>query len=117
MNDLPILTDPALAALPGVRHGFFTRQGGVSAGLYASLNVGLGSKDDPAAVRRNRARIAAHFGVAEDRLLTAYQIHSDKVFTVQGPWAQGLGGDARPEGEALKARLAHWRTKLAALPL
>lgn len=96
MSQLPVLTDPVLAALPGVRHAFFTRQGGVSTGLYSSLNVGLGSRDDPAAVRENRARVAAHFGVAEARLLSAYQIHSDTVFKVEGPW-----GDMRPEGDGV----------------
>lgn len=96
MADLPALTDPALAALPGVRHAFFTRQGGVSAGLYASLNVGLGSKDDPAAVVENRRRAAAHFAAPADHLLTGFQIHSDVVFTVDAPW-----GDARPEGDGV----------------
>ncbi len=57
----PVTAD-SLAALPGVAHGFFTRAGGVSQGGYASLNCGLGSQDDPEAVRENRARVAAHVG-------------------------------------------------------
>ena len=58
MTDLKI-DAPSLAALPGIRHGFFTRQGGVSGGIYASLNGGVGSSDDPDHVRENRARMAA----------------------------------------------------------
>jgi YfiH family protein len=85
-----------LAALPGVRHGFFTRTGGVSSGLYASLNTGLGSKDDPEAVRENRRRVALWFGAEPDHLLTAYQIHSATVFEAVGPWA-----DTRPEGDGV----------------
>src|SRR5688500_13207857 len=96
MAELPVLTDPALAALPGVRHAFFTRQGGVSGGLYSSLNVGLGSRDAPAAVVENRRRAAAHFEVEPDHLLTGFQIHSDVVFTVDGPWS-----DVRPEGDGV----------------
>jgi copper oxidase (laccase) domain-containing protein len=52
----------SLSILPGIRHGFFTRQGGTSRGLYASLNCGAGSKDDPVAVIENRSRIAQHLG-------------------------------------------------------
>jgi len=80
---LRVLTSPLLE-LPGVRHGFFTRQGGVSQGIYASLNVGLGSRDDPAAVRENRRRAGAHFGATE--ILTAYQIHSATAVAADGPW-------------------------------
>ena len=63
MSDVPMLTSPLLAALPGVRHAFFTRQGGVSEGVYASLNVGRGSGDDPAHVAENRRRAAGALGV------------------------------------------------------
>jgi len=73
VSELPVLTSPLLD-LPGVRHACFTRQGGVSEGIYAGLNVGLGSRDDPAAVRENRRRAATHFGAGP--LLTAYQVHS-----------------------------------------
>ena len=70
-----------LAALPGIRHGFFTRTGGVSAGIYASLNGGIGSRDAAAQVAENRARMAAALGVRPERLLTAYQTHSADVVT------------------------------------
>jgi YfiH family protein len=83
---LPILTSPLLD-LPGVRHAFFTRQGGVSQGIYASLNVGAGSGDDPAAVAENRRRAAAHFGA--EALVTAYQVHSAIALVADGPWPAG----------------------------
>jgi len=82
---LPVLTSKLLD-LPGVRHAFFTRQGGVSTGVYASLNVGVGSKDDPEAVRENRRRAADHLG---GELVTAYQVHSATAFAVGGPWPDG----------------------------
>ncbi|RAK57988.1 peptidoglycan editing factor PgeF [Phenylobacterium deserti] len=85
MSDLPVLTSPLLD-LPGIRHAFFTRQGGVSEGIYASLNVGSGSKDDPAAVMENRVRAGVHMGGA---LVTAYQVHSATVLVADGPWPAG----------------------------
>ena len=85
MADLPVLTSNLLD-LPGIRHAFFTRQGGVSQGLYASLNVGVGSNDDPDAVSENRRRAAAHLG---GELVTAYQVHSASVFVADGPWPAG----------------------------
>ncbi|WP_337187672.1 peptidoglycan editing factor PgeF [Phenylobacterium sp.] len=91
MSALPVLTSPRLV-LPGVRHAFFTRQGGVSQGIYASLNVGVGSSDDPHAVAENRRRAAEHLG---GTLVTAYQVHSATAFAVSGPWADRPGeGDA-----------------------
>ena len=76
VSDLPVLQSPLLAAIPGVRHAFFTRQGGVSAGIYASLNVGRGSNDDPAAVEENRRRCAEYLGFEEAALSTCYQSHT-----------------------------------------
>jgi hypothetical protein len=86
MTGLPVLTSKRLDA-PGVRHAFFTRRGGVSEGIYASLNVGLGSKDDPDAVIENRARCAAHFGA--ETIVTAYQVHSATALVADGPWPAG----------------------------
>lgn len=80
------LEHDALAASGAVRHGFFTRAGGVSSGLYASLNCGYGSNDDPEAVRENRGRAAAAFGRSADDLCTAYQVHSDQVVAVETVW-------------------------------
>lgn len=90
------LTHPLLD-LPGVRHAFFTRRGGVSTGIYDSLNTGQGSSDDPQAIAENRRRCAAVFGAEPDHLFTAYQIHSAIVRVVESPWAE------RPEGDAVVA--------------
>lgn len=89
------LTSPFLD-LPGIRHAFFTRQGGVSTGIYDSLNVGRGSGDEPADVAENRRRAAAHFGLPVSALSTCYQIHSATALVTDRPW-----GDERPEGDAV----------------
>ena len=83
------LTSPVLSGMAGVVHGFFGRQGGVSDGVYASLNCGYGSSDDPERVRENRRRVAARLGTREERLITVYQIHSADVVTVDAPWSRG----------------------------
>lgn len=83
-----------LAGLPGIAHGFFTRDGGVSEGLYASLNVGLGSADARDAVIENRARVARALGVADHALAMPYQIHSPDVVVVEEPWPHGEGSRA-----------------------
>jgi polyphenol oxidase len=87
--------------LPGIRHAFFTREGGVSGGLYASLNGGQGSSDQPEAVVENRARMAAHLGVAEERLLSVYQIHSPDVAIVKAAWKR----EDRPKADAMVTNL------------
>ena len=74
--DLSPITASSLSAVPGVGHGFFTRAGGMSTGLYRGLNCGLGSKDDPAAILENRARVARALGATDERVLTLYQVHS-----------------------------------------
>jgi hypothetical protein len=80
----------------GVRHAFFTRNGGVSTGLYDSLNVGRGSRDDAAAVEENRRRCAAHLGATEAKLSTCYQSHSALALVTQ----TGFGED-RPKGDGV----------------
>lgn len=85
-----------LARVGAVRHGFFGRQGGVSTGIYASLNAGPGSSDDPAHVAENRARIAAAVGVAPERLLSLHQVHSAIAVRVEAPWT-----GPRPQADAL----------------
>jgi len=84
----------------GIRHGFFTRQGGVSSGLYASLNGGIGSQDSAANIAENRARMAAAIGVASDRLVTAYQVHSPHVVIAESTWRQ----ETRPRADAIVTR-------------
>jgi len=93
---LSVIQSPRLAGLPGVRHAFFTRQGGVSTGIYEGLNVGRGSNDAPADVVENRRRAAAWFGAPAEALNTCYQIHSARAVVAQGPW-----GAERPEGDAV----------------
>ncbi len=87
-------------ALPGISHAFFTREGGVSGGFYASLNGGIGSHDSSADVAENRARMAAALGVEPRRLLTAYQIHSPHVVVAETPWSL----DARPRADGIVTR-------------
>ena len=89
-----------LESCNGIRHGFFTRQGGVSKGMYGSLNCGLGSRDDAESVRQNRALVAETLGVPAGRLLTLYQIHSATAVIVDKPW----------NGEAAKADALVTRT-------
>ena len=96
-DDRNVASRLALSALAGIRHAFFTRQGGVSTGIYASLNGGVGSDDAPANVAENRARMAEAVGVAPDHLLTCYQIHSPEVVTAMRPWAP----EARPRADAI----------------
>ncbi|MEO1472221.1 MAG: peptidoglycan editing factor PgeF [Pseudomonadota bacterium] len=86
----PITSD----LLPGIRHGFFTRTGGVSEGIYASLNGGQGSADTAEAVAQNRGRIAAHLGARH--LVSVSQVHSADVHAVTGPWT-----GERPSGDAM----------------
>jgi polyphenol oxidase len=95
------MTEPlqahALARLNGIRHAFFTRAGGVSGGVYASLNAGVGSDDEPRNVAENRARMATALGVTPAHFLTCYQIHSPDVAVAVKPW----GADARPRADAI----------------
>lgn len=89
------LTSPILTERAELRHGFFTRQGGVSEGIYASLNCGLGSQDNPEAVAENRRLAAEQLGASSDCLLTCYQFHSTDVARVKHPW--GPAGPQRAD--------------------
>ena len=80
------LTAALLSDTGSVAHAFFTRRGGVSTGLYGSLNVGFGSRDSAADVAENRTRCMAVFGLEATRLATAYQVHGTDVREVRGPW-------------------------------
>ncbi len=83
-----------LASIEGVRHGFFTRRGGVSEGLYESLNCGPGSDDLAENVTENRARAMARLGATPESLCTLYQIHGNRVIVAEAPWPMGSGARA-----------------------
>ena len=83
-----MLIHDTFTAIDGVRHGFFTREGGVSEGLYASLNCGLGSGDNTDKVATNRGRVVAAMDLQPHALVTAYQIHSPTVVEVDTPWTR-----------------------------
>ena len=85
MNMLGALADAA-GADPGIRHAFFTRRGGVSGGVFASLNCGFGSRDEPGNVERNRAIAADRLGLAPDRLVSCHQVHGAAAISVEAPW-------------------------------
>jgi YfiH family protein len=87
----------ALLRLANVRHGFFTREGGVSDGVWASLNVGIRSGDAPERIAANRARCALALGCAPNRFVSARQVHGTRCLTVDTPWAM----DRAPEADAL----------------
>jgi YfiH family protein len=95
-----MITLDSLKDLNGIRHGFLTRRGGVSEGLYASLNCGLGSKDDQDAVVENRARALRSAGLEPNSLSTAYQVHSAKVAVVEEDWNES----ERPQVDGLVTR-------------
>ncbi|MGE5147201.1 MAG: peptidoglycan editing factor PgeF [Candidatus Eiseniibacteriota bacterium] len=92
----------SLRGIAGMRHGFFSRRGGVSQGLFASLNCGFGSADRAEDVAANRARVAGALGVEAEALITAYQVHSPKVAIVTEPWRQGEA----PQVDAMVTRRA-----------
>jgi len=92
-----VITHPVL---DDVRHGFLTRQGGVSTGLYDSLNCGFGSGDAPQSVAANRARAVSLLGLPDLALVTVHQVHSPDVVVVDEPWPQGQN----PKADALVTR-------------
>ena len=96
-----MLASPLLAAVPALRHGFFSREGGVSGGIYAGLNGGIGSRDDQGLVAENRRRMAAAMGVQPSHFLTAYQIHSPDVAVAETPWDAA----SRPRVDAIVTRV------------
>lgn len=80
----------------GIAHGFFTRHGGVSSGIYSGLNAGIGSRDDPENVRRNRSIVTGSLGVAPAMLACPYQVHSADALIVKDPF-----GPDRPKADAV----------------
>ena len=97
LNMPPRIQSPLLAGLPAIAHGFFTRRGGVSSGIYASLNCGPGSGDDPAAVAENRRRAAAALRQGCDAPLSVHQVHGNTAIYATAPWP----GEERPRADAM----------------
>lgn len=93
------ITDESLKQHESLRHGFFTRNGGISEGIYAALNCGIGSRDRPAHIRENRAIAAQVMGAQPEALLTLYQIHSAQVITVTDPWPANT--ELMPKADAM----------------
>jgi polyphenol oxidase len=94
---LDAVQSPLLTPLPQIKHGFFTRRGGVSDGIYNSLNCGPGSNDSPQNVTENRRRVAGQLGVTEGNLLSCAQIHSATAVLVTHPFTIA----DRPDADAL----------------
>lgn len=92
-----MLTSPDLSTFPGIRHGFFTRNGGHSTGLYTSLNTGYGSGDDIPTITQNRDIIARAIGSTHQKLVTVHQTHSPICVTVTTPWTY----ENAPQADAL----------------
>lgn len=95
-----IVTTPSLERLAGIGHGFLTRRGGVSDGIYDSLNCGLGTEDDRARVMENRARAVKSAGLGDAPLSTCYQVHGKSVLTLTEPLDQAN----RPQADGLVTR-------------
>jgi polyphenol oxidase len=94
------LGSPLLSAIPGLNHAFFTREGGVSGGIYAGLNGGIDSHDDPAHVAENRRQMAEQIGVTPQHFLTLHQVHSPDVVVAAAPWDSA----SRPRADAIVTR-------------
>lgn len=99
LDDAPRPVTAGLLDLPGIAHGFFTREGGVSGGIHAGLNVGLGSADDRANVTENRRRIARSLGARADDVVTPYQVHSATAVAVDAPFPADI--EAKPRADAV----------------
>jgi polyphenol oxidase len=91
------LKSPKLSQQSNIKHGFFTREGGVSTGLYGSLNAGQGSNDAPENVTENRKRVAQALSVKPESLVSVYQVHSNDVAVVTEPWQ----ADNRPKADSM----------------
>jgi YfiH family protein len=90
----------SLSSSPAIRHAFFTREGGVSDGIYQSLNGGIGSNDAPENVKENRARMAKALGVAPTHFVSCYQVHSPDVIVATEPWTR----ENAPRADAIVTR-------------
>ena len=100
-----MLTHPTLDSIPHIAHAFFTRKGGTSEGIYASLNCGPGSGDTPERVAENRRRAMARLGLAADALATARQVHGRAVLFVERPLTLGAPSGSTSEADGLVANV------------
>lgn len=107
LTSLVPIRSAMLSQLTGIEHGFYGRVGGVSSGIYESLNAGTGSSDNPDHVTENRRRIAHDMGVTPDRLMTAYQVHSADAIMVDKPFS-----GERPKVDALVTRCPSLATSI-----
>ncbi len=98
-NAVELISSPLVTAAGNSRHGFFTRRGGVSHSIYASLNCAPASRDDPDCVRENRARVALELGLAPESMCSPRQAHTARVLTIDRPF-----GTPRPVADALVTR-------------
>jgi YfiH family protein len=96
-----MITLGALNGAGGIRHAFFTREGGVSDGLFASLNCGFGSGDGAERVARNRSIAMDRLDLAADRLVTCHQVHSATIVTVEQAWSR----EASPRADGMATRV------------
>lgn len=95
------ITSARLSQVPGVRHGFFTRAGGISTGIFAELNCGgRGTAEPEAVVDENRRRVAVQLDIVPASLVSVHQVHGPGVVTVDRPWE----ADARPKADAMVTR-------------
>jgi YfiH family protein len=92
-----IILTTDMDSVPWIKHGFFTRRGGISGGIYGQLNCGLGSNDHPDHVFANRARVAETLEIKPENLVTVHQVHSAKVVTV----SESFAGKSVPEADAM----------------
>jgi polyphenol oxidase len=94
-NTSPIAAQSkTLIKIDGIAHGFFGARGGVSSGVYSSLNCGPGSNDDKASVAKNREIAMQALGATTAQLCTLYQCHTDKVITIEDKYDGGIEADA-----------------------
>ena len=100
---LEVIEDPTLKKLNGIKHGFFTRAGGVSADIYSSLNCAFPSNDNPDSVRENRRRAIAHLGYPLESLVTVRNIHSNKVVIIEKSWNES----EKPEADGMVTKISN----------
>ncbi|NKB19521.1 MAG: peptidoglycan editing factor PgeF [Alphaproteobacteria bacterium] len=99
-EELPVIRASTLTAIPTIDHAFFTRHGGVSTGIYRSLNCGFGSDDQEEKVSENRRRVCECLGVSPASLVSVYQVHGTNVVTVEKPWDR----HAAPKADGMVTR-------------